>query len=78
MKTATVVTQSNRQIVHLPMEVHLDGDEVFVKQVGGSVVLVPKRANTWQPLIDSLDQFSADFMEDRAQPVSQKRETIFE
>lgn len=77
MKTATVVTQSSGQIVRLPAEVHLDGDEVFVKQVGASVVLVPKRASTWQPLIDSLDQFSADFMDDRAQPAAQRRETIF-
>jgi len=78
MKTASVVTQPNGQIVQLPMDVHLEGDEVFVKQVGQSVVLVPKQANPWQPLVDSLGQFSEDYMEDRAQPTIQKRETMFE
>jgi lysophospholipid acyltransferase (LPLAT)-like uncharacterized protein len=40
--------------------------------------LIPKEANPWQPLLDSLPHFSDDFMEDRCQPVDQKRETIFE
>jgi antitoxin VapB len=70
MKTATVVTQAGGQIVHLPEDIHLDGDEVLVKQVGQSVVLTPKHANPWQSLLDSLDQFTDDFMEDRAQPAA--------
>ena len=78
MQTATVVTQINGQIVRLPANIHLEGDEVLVKQIGQSVVLVPKQADPWQPLLDSLDQFSDDFMEERCQPVDQKRETIFE
>ena len=75
MKTATAVTQADGQFVHLPAEIRLEGDEVFVKQVGRSVVLVPKSADPWQSLIDSLGQFSDDYMEDRAQPAVQERET---
>jgi antitoxin VapB len=78
MKTATVVTHPDGQIVRLPMDIRLDSGEVFVKQVGQSVVLVPKLANPWQPLLDSLDQFSDDFMAERSQPTAQERETIFE
>lgn len=78
MKTATVTTQSEGQIVQLPAEIRLENGEVFVTQVGQSVVLVPKGANPWQSLLDSLDQFSEDYMEDRAQPTPQKRETVFE
>ena len=78
MKTATVVTQTDGQIVRLPADIHLEGDEVLVKQIGQSVVLVPMQANRWQPLLDSLEQFSDDFMEERCQPVDQTRETIFE
>ena len=78
MKTATVVTQPDGQIVHLPVEVHLEGDEVIVKQVGRSVVLTPKHAITWQPLLESLDQFSDDYMADRSQPSAQQREALFE
>ena len=78
MKTAIVVTQTDGQIVRLPADIHLEGDEVLVKQIGQSVVLVPMQANPWQPLLDSLDQFSDDFMEERSQPVDQNRETMFE
>jgi antitoxin VapB len=78
MKTATVVTQADGQIVRLPSDVHLAGDEVLVRQVGQSVILVPKQAGPWQSLLDSLGQFSDDFMEDRCQPPDQKREALLE
>lgn len=78
MLTATVVTEDDCQIVRLPIGVHLEGNEILVKQIGQSVVLVPKSANQWQPLIDSLDQFSDDFMAERSQPSEQIRETVFE
>ena len=78
MKTATVVTNPDGQTVRLPIGIHLEGDEVLVKQVGQSVVLSAKQANPWQPLLDSLDQFSEDYLEERSQPTTQKRETIFE
>jgi antitoxin VapB len=74
MKTATVVTENDGQIVRLPADIHLEGDEVQVKQIGQSVVLTPIPVSPWQPLLDSLDQFSDDFMEERSQPVDQKRE----
>ena len=78
MKTATVVTQPHGQTVCLPEEFRLDGDEVFVKRVGRSILLIPKQADPWQSLVDSLDQFSEDFMQDRAQPSPQHREAIFQ
>ena len=78
MKTATVTTEPEGQIVHLPAEIRLANGEIFVSQVGQSVVLVPKGANPWQSLFDSLDQFSEDYMENRAQPAPQERETVFE
>jgi virulence-associated protein VagC len=56
----------------------LEGDEVQVRQIGQSVVLTPMQANPWQPLLDSLDQCSDDFMEERCQPVEQKREAMFQ
>ena len=78
MPTALVVTDSAGQVVRLPAEIHLEAGEVLVRQVGHSVVLVPKGSNPWQPLLDSLDQFSDDYMEDRAQPSPQRRAVVFE
>ena len=78
MKTAAVVTQAHGQTVYLPQDFRLDGDEVYVKKVGRSIMLIPKQVDPWQSLVDSLDQFSPDFMQDRAQPDPQHREAIFE
>jgi antitoxin VapB len=78
MPTAIVVTDSAGQVVRLPAGIHLESEEVFVRQVGHSVVLVPKCANPWQPLLDSLDQFSEDYMADRGQPQLQECRAVFE
>jgi len=78
MKIATVQTESDGQIVRLPSDVHLEGEEVLVRQVGQSVILSPKSAGPWQVLVDSLGQFSDDFMEERSQPSDQRREAMLE
>jgi antitoxin VapB len=78
MKTATVVSEPDGQTIRLPVDVRLSGDEVFVKQIGPSVILIPKQHNPWQSLVESLDQFSDDFMQDRAQPAEQSRTRAFE
>jgi antitoxin VapB len=46
---------------------------VFVKKSDNVVVLIPTK-NSWDTLIHSLDKFSEDFMAERKQPKSQKRE----
>ena len=78
MSTAQVVTENGRQIVHLPGEVLLEGDEVAVKQIGRSLLLVPRGADRWEMLIASLDQFTDDFMRDRAQPAGHDRDSLAE
>jgi len=72
MKTARIFTNGRSQAVRLPKECRLSGDEVYVKKLGRIVVLVPKDA-PWASLAASLDHFSEDFLEDRAQPPVQKR-----
>ena len=78
MKTAEVITQGTVQSIRLPEDVRIEDTEVFVKRVGRSVLLIPVSADRWQILADSLEQFTSDYMEDRAQPTSQDRETVFE
>jgi antitoxin VapB len=77
MKTAAVITEPGGQVVRLPEDCRLEGDEVFVQKVGPSLVLIPKNADPWQPLVASLDLFSDDFMADRAEPAAQYRESAF-
>lgn len=76
MNTAKLFMNGRSQAVRLPREFRFDGDEVFIKKVGDAVILIPYHA-PWKALVDSLQLFSADFMEDREQPAIQNREDAF-
>ncbi len=54
----------------------VDTEEVFIKKMGNVILLLPIK-NPWDSLFQSLDKFSADFMETREQPDQQTREDIF-
>ena len=77
METAKLFKNGRSQAVRLPKEFRFEGDEVYVKKVGDSVILIPFHA-PWNTLIDSLSLFSADFMADREQRPVQEREDSFE
>jgi len=75
MKTAKLFTNGRSQAVRLPKECRFSGDDVYIKKFENMVILLPKD-DPWSSLIDSLDQFSDDFMEDRNQPSEQAREEL--
>ena len=77
MRTAKIVKNNTEQLVILPKEFQLQGNEVYIKKVGNAVVLISKD-NPWQSLFDSLNLFSEDFMETREQPRLETREELFE
>ncbi|MEM1255172.1 MAG: type II toxin-antitoxin system VapB family antitoxin [Cyanobacteria bacterium P01_H01_bin.21] len=77
MNTAKLFQNGQSQAVRLPKSFRFDGDRVYIKRVGNAVVLLPYQ-NPWQLLIDSVAQFSDDFMEDREQPNHQEREELFD
>ena len=73
MKTAKLFQNGQSQAVRLPKEFRFEGKKVFIKKVGNATILLSIK-NPWQPLLDSLQQFSDDFMESREQPKQQDRE----
>ncbi len=73
MQTAKLFQNGQSQAVRLPKEFRFEGDQVYLKKVGNAVVLIPAK-NSWEPLLESLDEFSDDFMVDREQPPQQIRE----
>lgn len=77
MKTAKIFQNGQSQAVRIPKEFRLTGSEVFIKKQGDSILLIPMGDNPWQPLLDSLHQFSDDFMPSRNQPKQQDREDLF-
>lgn len=76
MRMARLFRNGQSQAVRLPKEFRLGGDYVWIKKVGDGVMLIPAQ-NSWQSLLDSLEQFSDDFMADREQPLQQAREGAF-
>jgi antitoxin VapB len=78
METARLFRNGRSQAVRLPKDFRFEGDKVFIKRVGNAVVLLPYH-DSWRGLLESLEQFSEDFMEERGQPLSQEeREDAFE
>jgi antitoxin VapB len=72
-----VFKSGNSQAVRIPKEFHLEGEEVEIRRQGGSLILRPRK-ESWAALIDSLEKFTDDFMEDgRRQPTTQDRGRTF-
>jgi len=77
METAKLKIEKNQQIVILPDNYFLEGNEVYLKKMGNAIILISKE-NPYQCLWDSLDLFSEYFMENREQLPLQEREDLFE
>jgi antitoxin VapB len=75
MKTAKLFKNGDSQAVRLPKEFRFAGSEVLIKHAGSAVVLLPK-SKSWDTLLSSLANFSADYMNDREQPGEQRREPL--
>ena len=76
MKAAKLFKNGDSQAVRLPKEFRFAGSEVLVKRVGSAVVLLPKD-KSWDRLVQSLDKFPADFMNEREQPrAAARRESL--
>jgi antitoxin VapB len=73
MNTAKLSSDVTHQMVILPTDFQMTGTEVYIKKIGNAIILISKD-NPWQSLIDSLDQFSDDFMITRDQLPLDKRE----
>jgi len=75
MKTAKLFQNGQSQAVRLPREFRFEDDRVYVKKSGNVVMLIPAKGS-WDMLVKSLNKFSSDFMSERKQPKTQKRESF--
>jgi len=77
MKVAKLFMNGRSQAVRLPREFQFKGKRVFIKRASNVVLLIPEE-DSWQVLLDSLEQFSSDFMQEREQPAqAEVREDLF-
>jgi antitoxin VapB len=75
MKTARLFINGRSQAVRLPKDCRFSGSDVYVKKLQGMVMLIPKD-NPWASLVNSLEQFTDDFMITREQPEQQSRKNL--
>lgn len=72
MDTIKILTSDDHhQVIQLPNEYRFDVDEVIIFRDGDNVVLAPKKSD-WTPLLESLNEFTSDYMENRHQPEEQQ------
>jgi antitoxin VapB len=76
MRISKVFTSGNSQAIRLPKEYQVKDKELYIQKIGNTIILFPKK-NPWQTFVNSLDEFTDDFMsEGRNQPPIQKREAL--
>lgn len=66
MDTANIITHGPEQTIQLPKDYRFEGTKVYLKRVGNAVMLIPE-CDSWDVALDSLKDFTADFMADRNQ-----------
>jgi antitoxin VapB len=75
MQTAKLFKNGRSQAVRLPKEFRFEGDEVYLKREGNSVVLIPKgetKENPWKDFFEALDSFDPAIPLERKQPTEQQ------
>lgn len=77
MKTAKIFQNGQSQAVRLPKEFRFQGNHVFIKKEGDTVILIQQK-KSWDMLFNSLDKFSDDFMVTREQLEIEKREEFLD
>jgi antitoxin VapB len=75
MQTAKLFLNGRSQAVRLPKECRFAGKDVYIKKFENMVILMAKD-DPWSSMLNSLEHFTPDFMEDRGQPVEQERDAL--
>ena len=74
-ETIEIQNTSGIQSIRLPDNFKINDDKVYLKKVGNALYIIPFH-NPWQNLIDSVNEFTQDFMTNRDQPAEQTRESF--
>lgn len=66
---------SGTQIIEIPEHLKIEDEKVYLKKVDNTIYVIPYN-NPWQSLLQSVHEFSEDFLNDRNEPDQQKREPL--
>jgi antitoxin VapB len=74
-RTARLFKNGGSQAVRLPKEFRLEGEEVFVRMEGDTIILSPK-PKSWKNFFDKTPLPSEDFMQERVDLPPQRRKGV--
>jgi antitoxin VapB len=69
----TIVVKKERGKILIPKDMDIDDEKVYLKKDGNALYIIPFR-DPWQSLIESVNDFSSDFLSERTQPKIETRE----
>ena len=77
MMTTKVFNNGNSQAIRIPKEYRFAQDEVCISKIGSAVIIF-QRDDRFKVLMESLNEFTADFLEDgRPTQLSQAERQAF-
>jgi len=65
--TVDIKSVDGNQTISIPKDMIINDEKVIIRKLGNALYLIPFN-NPWKNLMDSLDSFTPDFMEERNQP----------
>ena len=71
METAKIFSNGEDQLVALPKNFHINGEEVFVNRIADVLILVPTNRSA-EYMMQTLGLFTDDFMEDFSEEDTRK------
>lgn len=69
----TIIVKIEKGKISIPEDMEIDDDKVYLKKIGNTLYVIPFH-DPWQSLIESVDDFSDDFLDKRVQPDTDIRE----
>lgn len=73
IEAVIIQNESGSQTLIIPDDLKIDDDKVYIKKTGRTLHIIPYH-NAWQSMLNSLNDFSGDFMSERLQPDQQNRD----
>jgi antitoxin VapB len=73
MNTAKIFINGRSQAIRLPKEYRFKDDEVYINKIDDIVIIMPKNKKM-ASLMNTINKFTDDFMDERNQPAVQARE----
>ena len=74
-ETIDISNKKGVQAIRIPKRMRINDDKVYLKKVGNALYIIPFHS-PWQNMIESVESFTSDFMDNREQPIDQQRESF--